>query len=86
MSAIISEMTQTMNIYKKSPMATVLCQAFLLFSHNFDYTSSWNVLLYISGNETKDASKVHLSTVAWKPEETFKQGQGRLLCEPETPG
>ena len=33
---------------------------------------------------TKDGSKVHLSTVARKPEETCKQG--RLLCEPETPG
>ena len=42
------------------------------------------LLLYISGNETKDASKVHLSTVAQTPEETCKQG--RLLCEPETPG
>ena len=42
------------------------------------------LLLYISGNETKDASKAHLSTVALKPEETCKQG--RLLCEPETPG
>ena len=41
-------------------------------------------LLYISGNETKDVSKAHLSTVARKPEETCKQG--RLLCEPETPG
>ena len=30
------------------------------------------LLLYISGNETKDASKVHLSTVAQKPEEMRK--------------
>ena len=42
------------------------------------------LLLYISGNETKDASIAHLSTVAQKPDETCKQG--RLLCEPETPG
>ena len=42
------------------------------------------LLLYISGNETKDASKAHLSTVAWKPGETCEQG--RLLCEPETSG
>ena len=40
------------------------------------------ILLYIS--ETKDASKAHLSTVARKPGKTCKQG--RLLCEPETPG
>ena len=40
--------------------------------------------LYISGNETKDASKAHLSTVARKPEDTCKQGC--LLCEPETLG
>ena len=38
------------------------------------------ILLYISGNETKDTSKAHLSTVARKPEETCKQE--RLLCEP----
>ena len=42
------------------------------------------LLLYISGNETKDASQAHLCTVALKLEETCKQG--RLLCEPETPG
>ena len=42
------------------------------------------LLLYTSGNETKDVSKAHLSTVAQKPEETCKQG--RLLCEPETQG
>ena len=42
------------------------------------------LLLYISGNETKNASKAHLSTVARKPEETCKQGH--LLCGPETPG
>ena len=42
------------------------------------------LLLYISGNETKDASKAHLSTVARKAEETCKQE--RFLCEPETPG
>ena len=41
------------------------------------------VLLYICGNETKDASKAHLSTVGQKPEETCKQR--RLLCEPGTP-
>ena len=41
------------------------------------------LLLYISGNETKDASKAHLSIVARKPEETCKQGC--LLCESETP-
>ena len=41
------------------------------------------LLLYISGNETNDPSKAHLRTVAWKPEETCKQG--RLLCEPVTP-
>ena len=41
------------------------------------------LLLYISGHETKDPSKVHLSTAALKPEETCKQGC--LLCEPETP-
>ena len=40
------------------------------------------LLLYISGNETMDPSKAHLSTVAWKPEETCKQGH--FLCEPET--
>ena len=42
------------------------------------------LLLCISGDETKDASKARFSTVARKPEETCKQG--RLLCEPETPG
>ena len=41
-------------------------------------------LVYNCGNESKDASKAHLSTVARKPEETCKQGP--LLCEPETPG
>ena len=49
------------------------------YFHNVNY--QWYVL-YISGNETKDASKAHLSTVARKPEETCKQE--RLLCEPET--
>ena len=33
-------------------------------------------------NETKDASKAHLRTIARKPEETCKQGH----LEPETPG
>ena len=32
------------------------------------------LLLYISGNETKDASKVNLITVALKPEETCNKG------------
>ena len=41
-------------------------------------------IIIIIIHETKDASKVHLSTVARKPEETCKQG--RLLCEAETPG
>ena len=41
------------------------------------------LLLYFSGNETKDSSKAHWSAVAQKPEETCKQG--RLLREPETP-
>ncbi len=40
------------------------------------------LLLYVSGNETEDASEVDLITVARKPEETCKQGC--LLCEPET--
>ena len=42
------------------------------------------LLLYISGNETKDPSKSHLSTAGRKPEETCKQG--RLIWDPETPG
>ena len=43
----------------------------LLIIHNKHVTSD----KYISGNETKDAWKAHLSTVARKPEETCKQGR-----------
>ena len=40
---------------------------FLYFSQKREHLL---LLLYISGNETKDPSKAHLSTVARKPEET----------------
>ena len=47
----------------------------LLHNNNYDYDR-------ISGNEAKDASKVNLTIVARKPEETCNRGC--LLCEPGT--
>ena len=60
-----------------------------LYTHNVMQWNSGNrmqffvllfllLLLYIYGDETKDASKAHCSSEACK--------QGRLQCEPETPG
>ena len=52
------------------------------FMNAFSQTSRYYYYTFLY--ETKDSSKAHLCTVARKPEETCKQG--RLLCEPETPG
>ena len=53
-----------------------LCVATSLLSRQFEgdlwqILKSGSYLLYIPGNETKDPSKAHLSTVALKPEETL---------------
>ena len=58
-----------------------LCGTWLLYYYYYYYYYYYT----FSSNETKDASKAHLSTAARKPQETCKQGR-LLLCEPETPG